>query len=684
MKSLERSNSKLTTEKCWVLDSGCTHTISNQPKHKYRNYRKKKGSVGIAQDQGTTKIVGQGTLYGLPSVNHAPKLGYSLMSVRQMLVLGFLCEFQPQRCLIKDSHTSQVVAVAQMVGGLWVLPFSCTPKLPQKPRSQILLHARALLAPTGRTECTLTRAHKRLGHIGIDKLKQLIRSGKLNGIQVDKRDLKNKIRCEACIQSKAHRLPFQRESTNRSTHPLGKVSVDLFGPITPRSIGGNRYGLVLIDECTRYGWVYILRTRDEAPSTIMDWATRVETQLNKKVRVIQSDGEFTSNVFQDWARDRGTRLQMSTAYTPQSNGMAERFVKTVKTIARTNLIDSNMAKRFWPFAVKHAVYTYNRIPHSGLNKNPRAENKLLTPHERLTGKSPKYDRLRVFGSRCHAVIPSEIRVKSDAFGKRTNIGSFLGYAEDIGKKAYYVWSPKRRKVIISRDVFFDERRTLDLELSSDSESEDQDTSDETSGEDETHNRHDSFQLPFNVTHKKRVASDEVPHRPEVDVDNTIEELNLNEAPSLHVAEDDHDIENDYNIDHNDIQDNDNDHLDSDQRSHTLTDSKDEWFDEYERNHPLEITSEPESVEDLRPTVESETEDVVNETMNLPSLDEEPANRDATVEDKIGGQQEIENFIEDQTEKIKEETGIQEPMVNRTSYQNFMIRMKESIEDCKPI
>ena len=125
-------------------------------------------------------------------------------------------------------------------------------------------------------------------------------------------------------------------------------------------------------------------------------------------------------------------------------------------------------------------------------------------------------------------------------------------------------------------------------------------------------------------------------------------------------------------------------LDSDQRSYTLTDSKDEWFDEYERNHPLEITSEPESVEDLRPTVESETEDVVNETMDLPSPDEEPANRDATVEDEIGGKQEIENFIEDQSEKIKEENGIQEPMVNRTSYQNFMIRMKESIEDCNPI
>ena len=125
-------------------------------------------------------------------------------------------------------------------------------------------------------------------------------------------------------------------------------------------------------------------------------------------------------------------------------------------------------------------------------------------------------------------------------------------------------------------------------------------------------------------------------------------------------------------------------LDSDRRSHTLNDSKDEWLDEYERNHPLEITSEPESVEDLRPTVESETEDVVNETMDLPSPDEEPANRDATVEDEIGGKQEIENFIEDQSEKIKEENGIQEPMVNRTSYQNFMIRMKESIEDCKPI
>ena len=99
---------------------------------------------------------------------------------------------------------------------------------------------------------------------------------------------------------------------------------------------------------------------------------------------------------------------------------------------------------------------------------------------------------------------------------------------------------------------------------------------------------------------------------------------------------------------------------------------------------MEITSEPESDEDSRSMVESETEDVVNETMDLPSPDEEPANREATIENEIGRQQEIENFIEDQTENIQEEIGIQEPMVNRTCYENFMIRMKESIEDCNPM
>jgi hypothetical protein len=51
-----------------------------------------------------------------------------------------------------------------------------------------------------------------------------------------------------------------------STHrPLELLHMDLFGPTSFVSIGGNSYCLVIIDDYSRFTWVYFLRDKSEAP-----------------------------------------------------------------------------------------------------------------------------------------------------------------------------------------------------------------------------------------------------------------------------------------------------------------------------------------------------------------------------------------------------------------------------------
>ncbi|KAL0364520.1 UNVERIFIED_CONTAM: hypothetical protein Sangu_0549600 [Sesamum angustifolium] len=75
----------------------------------------------------------------------------------------------------------------------------------------------------------------------------------------------------------------------------------------------------------------------------------------------------------------------------------------------------------------------------------------MTPIEAWSGKKPSAKHLRVFGSICYVHIPTEKRHKLE---EKTEKGIFLGYSTQ--SKGYRIYNLKTKKLIISRDVEFDE------------------------------------------------------------------------------------------------------------------------------------------------------------------------------------------------------------------------------------
>ncbi|CAI7815391.1 unnamed protein product [Closterium sp. NIES-53] len=88
----------------------------------------------------------------------------------------------------------------------------------------------------------------------------------------------------------------------------------------------------------------------------------VERESGKRVKAIRSDrgGEFLRAEFRSWLKRHGIKQQLTTAYTPQSNGVAERANRTIIEGGRTILVDSGLPLRFWPLAIRHA--TVNQEP----------------------------------------------------------------------------------------------------------------------------------------------------------------------------------------------------------------------------------------------------------------------------------------------------------------------------------
>ncbi|CAI7783086.1 unnamed protein product [Closterium sp. NIES-54] len=188
-----------------------------------------------------------------------------------------------------------------------------------------------------------------------------------------------------------------------------------------------------------------LGNRDHAASMIEeDWLLFVEKQVEYVVKRIRTDrgGEFLGAEMTAWLKKQGIQRELTTAYTPQSNGVAERANRTVLETARALLIESGVGNSMWPHAVRHATVTRNKV----LTK---VGNESWVPLERCLGRKPPVDMLRVFGCMAVAHVPKKYRSK---LGASAIWCVHLELAAE--SKGWLLWEPSKGVLFDSRDVKF--------------------------------------------------------------------------------------------------------------------------------------------------------------------------------------------------------------------------------------
>ena len=92
----------------------------------------------------------------------------------------------------------------------------------------------------------------------------------------------------------------------------------------------------------------ILKTKDEVYETFKNWKTMIENQTERKIKRFFTDNglEFCSDFFSDYCRKMGIARHKSVARTPQQNGLAERFNRTILERVRC-MLSSAVVKTFW-------------------------------------------------------------------------------------------------------------------------------------------------------------------------------------------------------------------------------------------------------------------------------------------------------------------------------------------------
>jgi transposase InsO family protein len=146
-----------------------------------------------------------------------------------------------------------------------------------------------------------------------------------------------------------------------TSRPLELLHMDLFGPVSYLSIRGSKYGLVIVDDFSRFTWVFFLQDKSETQGTLKRFLRRAQNEFELKVKKIRSDNgsEFKNLQVKEFLEEEGIKHEFSAPYTPQQNGVVERKNRTLIDMTRTMLGEFKTPERFWPEAVNTVFHVIN-------------------------------------------------------------------------------------------------------------------------------------------------------------------------------------------------------------------------------------------------------------------------------------------------------------------------------------
>nr|GEV72497.1 retrovirus-related Pol polyprotein from transposon TNT 1-94 [Tanacetum cinerariifolium] len=119
--------------------------------------------------------------------------------------------------------------------------------------------------------------NQRLSHLNFATINNLVKNNLVQGLP--KMKFEKDHLCSACEQGKIHRKHHKSKMAFASNQPLYLLHMDLCGPMRVESINGKRYVLVVVDDYSRYTWVFFLHSKDEASEVIISFIKKTQVNL---------------------------------------------------------------------------------------------------------------------------------------------------------------------------------------------------------------------------------------------------------------------------------------------------------------------------------------------------------------------------------------------------------------------
>jgi hypothetical protein len=247
-----------------------------------------------------------------------------------------------------------------------------------------------------------------------------------------------------------HTSPTKEYHDHHST--IGAHSQDLFGPVAYLSIGGNKYGFVIVDDYSRFTLVFFLFDKCQVKDKVKTFVRRAQKEFDLPIKKIRSDNGSDSRTLKlrSFLMKRASSMSFQLHTPLNKNGVVERKNRTLIYMSRTMLDEYKTPDIFWCEAINTACHAINRLYlHKKLKK---------TSYELLTSNKPKVSYFRVFGCKC---LILNKRPKTSKFASKVDEGFLLGYGSN--EHVYRIFNKTSGRVEIAVDMTFDESNGSQVE-----------------------------------------------------------------------------------------------------------------------------------------------------------------------------------------------------------------------------
>ena len=349
----------------------------------------------------------------LPGVRYIPGNGKNLISEGLLHNSGIILTEGKSAVKIRTtensaSRTSYVQTKRE--GNLWFL--ITTPAAPEINLTQKSASQRWL-------------THLRLGHAS-DKYVDKLDPSSLGGSRPDPKTRTTQD-CKCCRFSKATRPHFP-SSNEPPPSERGEIAhSDVWGPFrVPFVMDRSIYCIHFTDGYSKYSRCFFMTTKDQVYDKFKLYHAYCKS-LDITIRTLRCDNamEYNSHLMEDYCSNNNIRIQNSAPYCHESNGTAERVWRTICETTQALLIGSRLPLSFWGFAMRHAFWLKNRLPHSSLPG-------FTTPHNLWHKKHPNLANTKIFG--CTTYVFNDVSKRQDAGGKliapKSWRGIYIGHQDD--------------------------------------------------------------------------------------------------------------------------------------------------------------------------------------------------------------------------------------------------------------
>ncbi|XP_070015271.1 uncharacterized mitochondrial protein AtMg00300-like [Nicotiana sylvestris] len=180
---------------------------------------------------------------------HVPRVKRNLISLSTLDDQGY--KFHSENGILKVCKGSMVLMKGKLHSKLYHL--------------QASIVEGEIVVASGKSDLNQSQLwNLRLGHMSDNELSLLSKQNLLNGYKNQALNF-----CEHCVFGKQTRIKFIKKAEHKTRDKLDYIHSDLWGPNRVPSKSGVRYSMTLIDDYSRMVWVYFLKTKDEAFSTVV-------------------------------------------------------------------------------------------------------------------------------------------------------------------------------------------------------------------------------------------------------------------------------------------------------------------------------------------------------------------------------------------------------------------------------